>query len=248
MGAVFKRVQFTPDLLPSDITGASVYNQSQGKFQFVPGPIFANVVLADEINRASTRTQAALLEAMGEGQVTVDGQSYPLPHPFWVVATQNDVDPYGTFPLPHAQLDRFLMLLSIGYPSTEEQVLILDRNQHGDPASARMLNAQEVGEMQAQVRDVEVARPVKEYIARLLLATRQHPDSRLGGSPRAGVQLQRAAQAHAAMAGRGYLTPEDVKAVAAPVLAHRIILSPEAAMSTAWALVEATLQEVPVPW
>ena len=247
IGAVFKRLQFTPDLLPTDITGASIYDRAQGGFRFVPGPIFANIVLADEINRAGSRTQSALLEAMGEGQVTADGQSYPLPKPFCVVATQNDVDPYGTFPLPHAQLDRFLMLLSIGYPGEEEQVLILERNERGQPDPTPRLTAPEVCEMQAQVRRVEVARPVKQYIARLLAATREHQEAQLGGSPRAGVQLQRAAQAHAALSGRPYVIPEDVKAVAAPVLSHRLILEPGASLASTGELVEDALHQVPVP-
>ena len=247
MGGLFKRVQFTPDLLPTDITGASVYDQARREFTFLPGPVFANVVLADEINRASARTQSALLEAMGEGQVTVDGESHPLPQPFWVVATQNEVDSYGTFPLPYGQLDRFLMLLSIGYPSPEEQVRILERNELGDPAPAPVLTAQEVCAMQEQVRRMPVGRPVKEYIARLLAATRQHPDVALGGSPRAGVLLQRAAQARGTLEGREYTTPEDVKAVATTVLSHRIGLTPEASVSGSSELVEAVLEQVPVP-
>lgn len=247
VGGDFKRVQFTPDLLPTDITGASVFDQAQGQFRFVPGPIFANVVLADEINRAGARTQSALLEAMEEGQVTVDGLSHPLPRPFWVVATQNEVDPYGTFPLPHAQLDRFLMLLSIGYPSVDEQVVILERNEHGVPSPTPVLGPQELVAMQAQVLEVQVAPPMKSYIARVLVATHQHPETLLGGSPRAGVHLQRAAQAHAALCGRGYVTPEDVKAVALPVLSHRIVLAPAAPFSQPQDLVQATLEQVPVP-
>ena len=152
MGAVFNRIQFTPDLLPTDITGASIYNQARGDFQFVPGPIFGNIILADEINRASTRTQSALLEAMGERQVTVDGQTYPLGQPFWVIATQNEVDAYGTFPLPHAQVDRFLMSLSIGYPNDEQQVTILERSEHEEPMLSEVLTAQEVCQMQEMVQ------------------------------------------------------------------------------------------------
>ena len=159
IGTNFSRIQFTPDLLPTDITGATIYNQAQGNFQFVPGPIFGSVVLADEINRASTRTQSALLEAMGEGQVTVDGQTHPLPQPFWVVATQNEVDSYGTFPLPHAQLDRFLMSLSIGYPTDDGQVTILERSEHGEREPEVVLTDQEVCAMQGMVQQVEVTRP-----------------------------------------------------------------------------------------
>ncbi|MBI4198958.1 MAG: MoxR family ATPase [Chloroflexi bacterium] len=246
MGVVFKRIQFTPDLLPTDITGASVYHQGRGEFQFIPGPVFANIVLADEINRASTRTQAALLEAMGEGQVTVDGQTYVLPRPFWVIATQNEVDSYGTFPLPHAQLDRFLMSLSLGYPSDEQQVTILERSEHGEATAGPALAAEELARMQGQVLQVAVARPVKEYVARLLAATRRYPQVVLGVSPRGGVQLQRAAQAWAALHGRSYVAPEDVKAVAVATLAHRLLIDPSAATS-AREMVTDLLTQVPVP-
>ncbi len=247
MGASFKRIQFTPDLLPSDITGASVYNQAQGSFQFVPGPIFGNIVLADEINRASTRTQSALLEAMGEGQVSVDGHTYSLEQPFWVVATQNEVDTYGTFPLPHAQMDRFLMSLSIGYPTDQEQVAILERSEHGEPVATPVLAADEVCGMQGTVQQVEVAKPVKEYIAMVLTASRENPDTALGVSPRGGVQLQQAAQAWAAMEGRAYVTPDDVKAVAVPVLSHRIIVVPSSSAASPQGVVKAVLKRVPVP-
>ena len=247
MGALFRRIQFTPDLLPTDITGASIYNQAQQEFQFVPGPIFGNIILADEINRASTRTQSALLEAMGERQVTVDGQTYPLAEPFWVVATQNEVDSYGTFPLPHAQLDRFLMSLSIGYPSDEEQVTILERSEHGEPLPPSLLTAEEVWEMQRVVQQVEAARPVKEYIARIVAATRHHPEAALGVSPRGAVQLQQAAQAWAAMQGRSYVTPDEVKAVAVLVLSHRILLIPSSSLPSPQELVEGVLEQVPVP-
>ena len=247
IGTDLKRIQFTPDLLPTDITGATVYNQAQGSFQFVPGPIFGSVVLADEINRASTRTQSALLEAMGEGQVTVDGQTHPLPQPFWVVATQNEVDSYGTFPLPHAQLDRFLMSLSIGYPTDDDQVTILERSEHGEQEPPPVLTDQEVSRMQGMVQQIEVARPVKEYIARLLAATRDDGETALGVSPRGGVQLQQAAQAWAAMEGRSYVTPDDVKAVALPVLSHRIVLQPTSSLLTTGEAVTAVLERVPVP-
>lgn len=247
IGTNFSRIQFTPDLLPTDITGATIYNQAQGNFQFVPGPIFGSVVLADEINRASTRTQSALLEAMGEGQVTVDGQTHPLPQPFWVVATQNEVDSYGTFPLPHAQLDRFLMSLSIGYPTDDGQVTILERSEHGEREPEVVLTDQEVCAMQGMVQQVEVTRPVKEYIARLLAATRDDGETALGVSPRGGVLLQQAAQAWAAMEGRSYVTPDDVKAVAMPVLSHRIVLQPTSSLSTTGEAVKAVLERVPVP-
>ena len=226
IGSTFKRVQFTPDLLPTDITGAAVYNQTKESFQFIPGPVFANVVLADEINRTSSRTQSALLEAMGEGQITVDGQTHILDRPFWVVATQNEVDPCGTFPLPHAQLDRFLISLSIGYPDDAQQVAILERSEYGDPLPSAVLTPQEVSQMQDLVQRVQVARPVIEYVARILTATREQPEIALGVSPRGGVLLQRAAQACAALDGRSFVTPDDVKAVAEAVIAHRLILAP----------------------
>ena len=247
MGAAFNRIQFTPDLLPTDITGASIYNQARGDFQFVPGPIFGNIILADEINRASTRTQSALLEAMGERQVTVDGHTYPLGQPFWVIATQNEVDAYGTFPLPHAQVDRFLMSLSIGYPNDEQQVTILERSEHEEPMFSEVLTAQEVCQMQEMVQQVEVARPVKEFIARILAASREHPETALGVSPRGGVQLQKAAQAWAAIQGRSYVIPDDVKAVALPVLSHRIVLVASSSLSSPRELVDRVLEEVPVP-
>ena len=188
----FKRIQFTPDLLPSDITGSSIFHQAEGRFEFVPGPIFANVVLADEVNRASPRTQSALLEAMAEGQVTADGRSYPLPDPFWVVATQNEVDGYGTFPLPKAQLDRFMITLSLGYPSVQEQATVLERNQSGDPEVGQVLTTTRIREMQAETREIGVAWPLREYIARIVAATQEHPQLSLGASPRGGVHLQRA--------------------------------------------------------
>lgn len=242
----FNRIQFTPDLLPTDITGSSIYDQSEKHFRFVPGPIFANVVLADEVNRTSTRTQSALLEAMAEHQVTADGKSYSLPDPFWVVATQNEVDSYGTFPLPQAQLDRFLISLSIGYPNPKEQVTILERNESGDPSVAPVLTTDDLRDMRKQVRCVEVARPIKEYIANILVATRTHPQLRLGASPRGGVQLQRASQALAALQGESFVAPEHVRAVAMAVLAHRVILSPSATLSPE-ELVKEIVRSVPVP-
>jgi MoxR-like ATPase len=185
--ATFKRIQFTPDLLPSDITGSSIYLPAEGRFKFVPGPIFGNVVLADEVNRASTRTQAALLEAMAEGQVTADGTTHPLPDPFWVIATQNEVDGYGTFPLPQAQLDRFMMVLSIGYPSVDEQVSILERNENGDPVVDPVISLDRVRALQAHVRNVRVSRPIREYIARIV-SSGDHPHIAIGASPR-GVRV-----------------------------------------------------------
>ena len=243
--ASFRRVQFTPDLLPSDVTGSSIFLPAEGRFEFRPGPLFANIVLADEVNRASTRTQAALLEAMAEGQVTVDGETYPLPEPFWVVATQNEVDSYGTFPLPHAQLDRFMMSVSIGLPGLQDQVAILERNEHGDPVVEPMLTTAQVRQMQADVRSVEVSRPVREYIARIV-SDRRHTQIAPGVSPRGGVHLQRAAQAVAAMRGDDYVAPEHVKAVAIPVLAHRIALLSGTPVSTA-DVIQDILGRTPVP-
>ena len=246
MGGSFQRIQFNPDLLPTDITGSSVFNQAENRFEFVEGPVFANVVLADEVNRGSPRTQSALLEAMAEGQVTADGTSYPLPDPFWVVATQNEVDAYGTFPLPQAQLDRFMMSLSIGYPDADEQVEILERNQRGDPVVGPQLDGESIREMQAKVQDVEVARPVREYLARILVSTRNHPAIILGVSSRGGVHLQRAAQAFAAMRSEGFVAPEHIKAVAEHVMAHRVIAAPGTATSPREAIHE-VVGSVPVP-
>ena len=246
IGESFKRIQFNPDLLPPDVTGTSVYHQADGRFEFVPGPIFANIVLADEVNRASTRTQSALLEAMAEGQVTADGKTYSLPDPFWVVATQNEVDSYGTFPLPQAQLDRFIMSLRIGNPGPKEQVAVLERNQRGDPEVGPVLDGEAIRGMQAHVREVEVALPVREYLANITVASRDHPAFALGVSPRGGVHLQRAAQALASMQGSGFVAPEHIKAVATLVLKHRVIMSPGSGAS-AEDVIEEIIQGVPVP-
>ena len=246
ISGTFKRIQCTPDLLPSDVTGSSIFLLAQGRFEFVPGPIFAHLILADEINRASPRTQSAFLEAMAEGQVSVDGQSHPLPDPFWVVATQNEVDGFGTFPLPHAQLDRFMMTLSIGYPNVDEQVTILERNQGEDPEVEPGLTVDHIREMQSAVSQVEIARPVREYLAQIAAATRRHPQLALGISPRAAVQIQRASQAMAALQGDHFVAPEHVKAVAAPVLAHRIIPAPSASLTTR-DIIQEILESEPVP-
>ena len=246
LGSSFKRIQFNPDLLPTDITGSSLFNREENRFEFVEGPIFANIVLADEINRASTRTQSALLESMAEGQVTADGRTYALPNPFWLVATQNDVDAYGTFPLPHAQLDRFMMSLKIGNPNEDEQAEILERNQRGDPILEPVLDEQTIAAMQAEVREVEIAQAVRQYLARILVATRSHPGVTLGASSRGGVHLQRSGQAIAAMRGDGFLAPEHIKAVAVPVLAHRLIGTSGGATSFEEVIRE-VLDGIPVP-
>ncbi|MEE9286043.1 MAG: MoxR family ATPase, partial [Dehalococcoidia bacterium] len=239
----FTRVQFTPDLLPSDITGSSVYNPQTGQFDFMPGPIFANVLLADELNRTNPRTQSALLEAMAEGQVTVDGASRPLHPPFMVIATQNPMDSSGTFPLPETELDRFLVRISIGMPSSDDEMEILLRSEHEQPEVAPVLTCADVRAMQALVRRVRVTVPVKEYLIRLAGFIRAHADVRRGVSPRGTVLLQRASQGWAAFQGRDFATPDDVQAVASSVLAHRITVEGQQA-SQAQAVVQEALESV----
>lgn len=244
--ANFKRIQFTPDLLPTDITGSSIYNPTDGEFRFVPGPIFANIVLADEINRSSPRTQSALLEAMGEGYVTFDGIAHPLPKPFFVIATRNLAEMHGTFPLPQSQLDRFLLTLGIGYPKRDDEVEILERHEHGELSLDPVITADDIATMQEQIQLVEVARPVKEYIANIVAETRASVEISVGVSPRGAVFLQRTAQAKAAIEGRDFVTPDDVKAVSPVVLRHRILtLSSEPDSSAKF--IEAILNTVPVP-
>jgi len=240
-------VQCTPDLLPSDITGSSLYDQRHQEFQFVPGPLFANVVLVDEINRATPRTQSSLLEALAEGQVTTDGVTRALDQPFFVIATQNPVETVGTFPLPEAQLDRFLFSLTLGYPGEEAEVLILEREEHANPLDALqpVLTLAQVRQLQASALAVAVARPIKEYMVRLVGATRAHPDVILGVSPRGGVALQRAAQALALLAGRDFVTPDDVKAAAPAVMAHRL-LTRARGMDAARGVVQELLSQVRV--
>ncbi|MFC1847263.1 AAA family ATPase [Chloroflexota bacterium] len=244
--ANYKRIQFTPDLLPTDITGSSIYNPTNGDFKFVPGPIFANIVLADEINRSSPRTQSALLEAMGEGYVTFDGITHPLPRPFLVIATRNLAETHGTFPLPQSQLDRFLLCLGIGYPDLEEEIEILDRSEHGEPTLSPVLTADDIALMQDQVCMVEVARPVKEYIAKIVAETRASAEIAIGVSPRGAVFLQRAAQARAAMEGRLFATPDDIKALSPAILQHRILTRSSEPDSPA-KCIEAILNTVKVP-
>ena len=243
---VFTRVQFTPDLLPSDITGSSVYSPKDGRFTFMPGPVFTNILLADELNRTNPRTQSALLEAMAERQVTVDGESRPLERPFMVIATQNSLDSSGTFPLPETEMDRFLIRISIGMPSPEEEMEILVRSERGNPNVERVLSCPEVRAMQDWVRKVEVATPVKEYLIRLARYVRQHPDVRRGVSPRGTVLWQRASQGWAAFSGRDYVTPDDVKAVAPAAVAHRISAD-ERESAAVRAIVQEALDGVPVP-
>ncbi len=226
MGGTFKRIQFTPDLLPADVTGFNIYDRQSGQFKFQPGPVMANVLLADEINRAIPRTQSSLLESMEEGQVTVDGVTLTLPRPFMVIATQNPVELEGTFPLPEAQLDRFLLRLKLGYPSAVDEVTILDRFQQDDPLNDLevVITPPQVFALQQARREILVAAPVKEYIVNLVRATRESPSLRFGASPRASLHLMRAAQALAALRGRTYVLPDDVKWLAEPVLCHRLIV------------------------
>ncbi|QXC61379.1 MoxR family ATPase [Aquihabitans sp. G128] len=227
--ATWHRIQFTPDLLPSDITGVSIWDQERRAFEFRPGPVFANVVVADEINRASPKTQSALLEVMEERQVSVEGTARPVPRPFLVVATQNPIDLDGTYRLPEAQLDRFLLRVSVGYPSVEEEAAILDqRAATGQPAIRPVLGIEDLRTMIDLAARVHVAPAVSQYVVAIASASRQVPDVRLGASPRASLALLRAAQAHALLDGRSYVVPHDVKALAGPVLAHRLVLAAEA--------------------
>jgi MoxR-like ATPase len=228
LGCAFRRIQFTPDLLPSDVTGISYFNQKQQEFEFRPGPVMSQVLLADEINRATPRTQSALLEAMQERQITVDGATYPLPRPFLVLATQNPIELEGTFPLPEAQVDRFLLRLPIGYPTEQEEHDILLRFEKEDPLEVLepVTTPDEVLAMQRQVRDVRVEESVRGYIVQVVRATREHRDIQLGVSPRGTLALHRCAQALAAIRGREYVIPDDVKLLAPYVLSHRIMISP----------------------
>jgi MoxR-like ATPase len=232
LGCSFKRLQCTPDLLPNDVTGVSVYNQKTAEFEFRPGPAFVNVLLADEVNRATPRTQSALLEAMGEYQVSTDGVTRPLPRPFLVLATQNPIEYEGTFPLPEAQLDRFLMRISLGYPSfdEEERILVNLRRAHPIESIGQVVHAEPLREMQSAFWDATVDDTVRGYIVRLVQATRRHRDLALGASPRGSLGLYRSAQALAAMRGRDFVLPDDVKYLAPVVLAHRLIVKPESAL------------------
>src|SRR5688500_17590630 len=246
-----KRVQFTPDLLPSDLTGVSVYNQERRDFEFKPGAVFANLVVGDEINRASPKTQSALLECMEERQVTVDGITYELDAPFMVIATQNPVEMEGTYPLPEAQRDRFMARVSIGYPSAEAELEMLDIHGGVSPLDdlQPVAHAHDVVKLIDAVRTVHVAEPVRRYAVELVSATRTHPDLRLGASPRATLHLLRAARASAALSGREYALPDDVQALAVAVLAHRLLPTAQAQLNrrTAEQVVQEILQRTPVP-
>jgi MoxR-like ATPase len=251
VGCTFKRVQCTPDLLPNDITGASIFNPKTTEFEFRAGPLFAQIVLADEINRATPRTQAALLEAMAERRVTVDGETYVLDPPFLVIATQNPVDHEGTFPLPEAQLDRFLVRLSLGYPSKEEEGKMLDllRREHPVDKLEPVVSAEEIIACQAAVREVYVDPKVRDYIVELIRNTREHDDIALGGSPRASIALCRSSQALAAIRGHDFVLPDDVKRMAPAVLCHRLIVRPESRLRKVRAadVVNEVLAETSVP-
>jgi MoxR-like ATPase len=251
VGCTFKRIQCTPDLLPTDVTGVSIFNQKSAEFEFRPGPLFAQTVLADEINRATPRTQSALLEAMAERRVTVDGQTYTLKPPFLVIATQNPIDHEGTFPLPEAQLDRFLVRLTLGYPTLAEEGEMLQRLQHAHPIDelAPVASAAEIVAAQDAVRDVFVDDKVRRYLLEIVQSTREHEDLHLGGSPRASIALFRTAQALAAIAGRNFVLPDDVKRMVQPVLGHRVILRPESRLrkKTAASVIKEVLDEARVP-
>ncbi len=226
LGCSFRRIQFTPDLLPSDVTGLSIYNQKTQEFEFRPGPIMSQVVLADEINRATPKTQSALLECMDERQATIDGMTHPMPDPFLVIATQNPIEYEGTFALPEAQLDRFFLRLRLGYPQPNEEIVILDEQKRSHPIDelAEVCGVDELRELQTAVREIFVDPSVADYIVRLVGATRVHPDVYLGASPRGSIALYRAGQALAGLLGRDYVIPDDVKALAEPALAHRLII------------------------
>ena len=250
LGTDFKRLQCTPDLMPNDVTGVAVFNQQTSAFEFRPGPVFGNVLLADEINRATPRTQSALLEAMQEQQVTVDGITRSLPRPFLVLATQNPIEYEGTFPLPEAQLDRFLLKISLGYPSVEEEkkILLHLQRQHPIHSISTVVDAAALLELQKQVWEIHVDETLQDYIIRLVAATRAHPDLDLGGSPRASLALFKAGQALAAVRGRDFVLPEDIQTLWLPALAHRLSVKPESELRgrTAQVILKELLESTPL--
>jgi MoxR-like ATPase len=251
LGCSFSRIQFTPDMLPSDVTGVSIYNQISTQFEFRPGPVMAQIVLADEINRATPKTQASLLEAMEEHQITVDGKTHILPRPFLVLATQNPIEYEGTFPLPEAQLDRFLLRLRLGYPEMDDEIDILERQQYKHPITElqQVVTDSELIKAQEEIKGIYIAPAVKRYIVEVVRQTRQHPDVYLGASPRGSLALFRTGQARAMILGRDYVLPDDIKALVKPALSHRVILGPAARLrdlSTDQVL-EEVLNRVPVP-
>jgi MoxR-like ATPase len=251
LGCSFNRLQFTPDMLPSDVTGVSIFDQMKRVFEFRPGPVFAQIVLVDEINRATPKTQAALLESMEEKQVTVDGITHTLPSPFMVVATQNPIEYEGTFPLPEAQLDRFLLRVRLGYPNQTDEIEILDRQQLRHPIETleAVITTEELKSVMEEIKSVYVSNPVKRYLVDLVNRTRQSPDVYLGASPRGSLALYRTGQAVAALAGRDFVLPDDIKRLAVPVLAHRVIVGPAARLRelSAEKIVEEILENLPVP-
>ena len=250
-GCDYRRMQFTPDLLPSDVTGASVFNQKTGDFEFRAGPIMAQIVLADEINRATPKTQSALLEAMGEQQVTVEGTTRRLPAPFMVLATQNPIEYEGTFPLPEAQLDRFFMRISLGYPDIDQEVAIMDGREHTDPIDELqpICAPDDIVGLQRRADDVYIDPLVKQYIVELATATRHHPEAALGVSPRASINLMKGGKALAMLQNRDYVIPDDIKAIANATLAHRVLLTPSARMReiTQESVIADALDQVSVP-
>ncbi len=251
LGCKFRRIQFTPDMLPSDITGVSVFNQKTREFEFRPGPVMAQIVLTDEINRATPKTQSALLEAMEERQITVDGITYPMEKPFLVLATQNPIEYEGTFPLPEAQLDRFMLRIGLGYPSTGDEITMLDRQKHSHPVTriAQVVSSEELLSAQRRIRDVYIDDLVKEYIVKVVKATRKHPDVYLGASPRGSLALYKTGQARAAVMDRDYVIPDDIKALALVTLAHRLIISPSARIKSVdpRTVIDEILDSLPVP-
>jgi len=251
IGGSFNRIQFTPDMLPTDVTGVSIYNQKTMEFEFRPGPIMAQIVLTDEINRATPKTQAALLEAMEEHQITVDGITHPLPEPFLVLATQNPIEYEGTFPLPEAQLDRFLLRIDIGYPAPHYEIEMMARQRVEHPIErlGQVISMQDLLRAQSAIREVTVSQEIQQYIVNLVNATRNHGEIYLGASPRGSLGLYRTAQARAAILGRSYALPDDVKSMAVSVLEHRMILGSAARIRdvSARAIIEEILHNVPVP-
>jgi MoxR-like ATPase len=250
LGGQFKRLQCTPDLLPNDVTGVSIFNQQLGEFEFIPGPVFVNLLLADEINRATPRTQSALLEAMQEQQVTVDGVTRPLPRPFLVLATQNPIEYEGTFPLPEAQLDRFLIHITVGYPSHADEKIIMNnlRREHPINYLGKVVESDLILALQSEIWDVHLDETLQDYIIKIVNATREHPDLALGASPRGSLALYKTSQAKAAIAGRDYVIPDDIKALVPVTLMHRLIVKPEAELRgrNATVILNEILENVPV--
>jgi len=251
LGCTFKRIQFTPDLLPSDVIGVSVFNQKINEFEFRPGPVISQIVLADEINRATPRTQSSLLECMGERQITVDGVTRQMPKPFITIATQNPIEYEGTFPLPEAQLDRFLMKINLGYPSEEDEndILLSQQRRHPIEELEAVIGTEEIIELQTSVKEIHIEDSVREYIVRIVRATRNHPDLLLGASPRGSLALFKTSQALAAISGRDYAIPDDAKRLAPFTLSHRLIVKPESQLKgyTSEKIVQNILNKVEVP-